>query len=87
VHFTPITYPVNIDLNAKEKTNLDPEKIGSLMAQEYIQGAQDATNFQKIGGLNIEQIQLMLMVIQIVLMVALFYMVYSVQATIATMAA
>jgi len=82
VHFCPVTYPTNIDINAKEKAVLDVEKTNALMMSEYMQGKLDASNFQKLAGLNIEHIQIMLMVITVLMLGYITWLVYNVQVAI-----
>lgn len=80
VHFAPITYPTNIDITTKEKSQLNVEGINALLAQEYLQGALDASNFNKLGGLNIETVQLLLMMATILMLVVNFYFTYQIAA-------
>ena len=63
VHFLPITYPTNIDITTKEKSQLDVDEINAGMAQEYAQGLLDASTMHKIGGLDIQMVQLVLLAV------------------------
>lgn len=78
VHFCPITASSNIDLNAKEQEELNKEIHGALLAGEYLQGYNDASNYKTIGGMDIEKIQLILLVVLIIILCVNAWFTYNV---------
>ena len=73
VHFCPITYPHNINLNTKEKAILDVEKINAKMTSRYTLGLYDALQMRRVAGLDLQQIEMILLIIIIIIMLSLIH--------------
>lgn len=84
VHFCPITYPHNIDLNTKEATQLDVEKINAKMVSRYTLGLYDALSLKKIAGMNLQQIELILLIIVIIILCVNAWFTYNVLGIVGT---
>lgn len=78
VHFCPITYPHNLNLNTKEKAKLDVEKINAKMTSRYTLGLYDALQMRKVAGLDLQQIEMILLIIIIIIMCVNAWLTYNV---------